>query len=386
MRVVVVGSGIAGPVLGMFLRRIGAEVVIGEAREAGGPDEGAFLGVAPNGMNVLAELEVAEAVEAIGVPCERFLFQNSRGEPIGTIERSEDAARFGARLQMVRRSRLHEVLTAEARARGVEIRFGRALVGVERRGDRVAARFADGSEAEGDCLVGCDGVRSTTRRLVLPDAPAPAFSGLVDFGGFARCPEAPLETGVNVMVFGRRAFFGAFRTPSGEVWWFHNGGERTPDVGVRDEAALRARILEQHRDDPAWIRELVDATPTLLGPWPLHDILTMPRWHAGRVCLAGDACHATTPSAGQGASMAMEDAWVLARCLRDAPAPEVAFAAFERARRARVEEVVAFSRRTGNTKAVNGRVREWLRDRMLPFFLKLGAGAQDRVYAHRLEW
>uniref|UniRef100_UPI000A7EF768 FAD-dependent oxidoreductase n=1 Tax=Aeromonas sp. EERV15 TaxID=1833892 RepID=UPI000A7EF768 len=65
-RAILIGGGIAGPVLGMFLRRIGVEVTIFEAREAPAEHEGAFLGLAPNGMNVLADLGVAEAVRARG--------------------------------------------------------------------------------------------------------------------------------------------------------------------------------------------------------------------------------------------------------------------------------------------------------------------------------
>ena len=386
-RVIVVGCGIAGPVLGMFLRRLGMEVVICEGRAREALDEGAFLGVAPNGMNVLAELGVAAEVEQASVPCQGFSFHNARGRLIGSIDRRADAARFGARLHMVRRGHLHRVLTDAAIRRGVTVHFGRPLVDLDR-GDpsQVTARFAGGEVETGDMLVGCDGIGSRTRKLTLPDAPAPAYSGLLDFAGFARCPQAPLEVGINVMVFGRRAFFGAFKTPAGEVWWFHNAGQRAPQAGADTPALLRARMLELHRHDPSWIREVVQSTPALLGPYPLHDILTMPRWHDGRVCLIGDASHATTPSAGQGASMAMEDAMVLARCLRDRCDPPQAFAAFQDARQARVEAIVRQSRRNGSGKAVSGPVAEWFRDRLLPVFLRLGARAQERVYAHRISW
>jgi 2-polyprenyl-6-methoxyphenol hydroxylase-like FAD-dependent oxidoreductase len=386
-RVVIVGCGIAGPVLGMFLRRVGIEVVICEARPRATLDEGAFLGLAPNGMNVLTELGVHEAVEAIGIPCHGFEFQNARGERIAGIDRSDDRAQFGAELRMVRRAELHQVLVAAALARGVEVSFGRKLVGLDQ-GDpaNVVARFADGGEERGDALIGCDGIRSMTRQLALPESPAPKYTGLVDFGGYASSAPASLETGMNVMVFGRRAFFGAFKAPSGEVWWFHNSGEKTPADLVREPSALRARILALHQDDPAWIREVVEATPTVLGPYALHDILSMPRWHVGRVCLVGDAAHAMTPSAGQGASMALEDAMVVAQCLRDVDDPGRAFAAFERARRARVEKTVAQSRRNGSGKAISGPVREWFRDRMLPFFLRLGAKQQASQYAHRIDW
>ena len=85
-RVVIVGCGIAGPALGIFLRRIGLEVVICERRPSEAVDEGLFLGVAPNGMNVLAELDLHRAVEAVSVPCRGFEFQNGRGQVIGTID------------------------------------------------------------------------------------------------------------------------------------------------------------------------------------------------------------------------------------------------------------------------------------------------------------
>ena len=105
------------------------------------------------------------------------------------------------------------------------------------------------------------------------------------------------------------------------MWWFHNCGEKRPEAALRDPSAMRAHILELHRDDPAWIRDLIAATPAVVGPFALNDILSMPRWHADRVCLIGDAAHATTPSAGQGASLALEDAMVLAQCLRDIDDP-----------------------------------------------------------------
>lgn len=288
---------------------------------------------------------------------------------------------------MVRRSDLHRVLTDAARAHGVEVQCGRTLVDINRSDpSSVVARFADGGCERGDLMIACDGIRSTVRRLALPDSPAPAYSGLLDFGGIVDGVKVPLPPGINVMVFGRRAFFGGFKTPTGQVWWFQNSGEKRPEAALRESTALRAHLLELHQDDPSWIRALIESTETMLGPFPLNDVLSMPRWHSGRICLIGDAAHATTPSAGQGASLALEDAMVLAQCIRDIDDPVRAFTAFERARRNRVEEIVKQSRRMGNTKAVSGPVAEWVRDRVLPFFLRLGARAQERHYAYRLNW
>lgn len=386
-RAVIIGCGIAGPTLGIFLKRLGIDVVICERRPSEALDEGLFLGVAPNGMNVLAELDLKRAVEAVSIPCRGFEFQNARGQVIGVIDREDDEARFGARLQMIRRGDLHHVLTDAARAAGVEVHFGRALTGIDRTDpSTITARFADGNSERGDILIGCDGIQSATRRLALPDAPEPEYTGLLDFGGITSGSDVDLPVGVNVMVFGRRAFFGAFKTPDGRVWWFQNCGEKRPEAALRDASALRSHVLALHRDDPRWIGEVIESTEQIIGPFPLNDILFMPRWHDGRVCLVGDAAHATTPSAGQGASLALEDAMVLAQCVRDADAPERAFAAFERARRSRVQAIVKQSRRTGNTKAVSSPVAEWIRDRLLPLFLRLGATAQEHQYAYRVDW
>jgi FAD-dependent urate hydroxylase len=376
MKAVIVGGGVAGPVLAMWLHELGYEVVVAEARASIALGEGAFLGVAPNGMNVLAALSIADAVLARGHACSAFTFANAAGKQLGTIDRSADREAFAWPLTMIRRADLQALLAEHAARRGIPLLFGHKLVAVEQ-GSAVTARFASGAQLEGDLLIGCDGLRSTTRALCLPDAPAPSFSGLLDLGGFARVDGLPFPRGVNHMVFGRRAFFGAFTTPGGETWWFHNG---PPGAG-----APRERVLELHRDDPDWIRRVVEATPELLGPWPIHELERVPAWSRGRVALLGDAAHAMSPSAGQGASLAMEDAMVLAQCLRDAPDLRLAFATFERLRRRRVEPIFREAQRQSRRKAP-GPVAAWFRDRLLPVFLRSGGAAQTKSYSFRVDW
>jgi 2-polyprenyl-6-methoxyphenol hydroxylase-like FAD-dependent oxidoreductase len=97
--------------------------------------------------------------------------------------------------------------------------------------------------------------------------------------------------------------------------------------------------------------------------------------------IIGDAAHATAPSSGQGASMAIEDAVVLSRCLRDLPDTRQAFAAYERLRRARVERIVAHGARTSNSKAA-GPVARRLRDLMMPLILKRVARGESLAWMH----
>jgi 2-polyprenyl-6-methoxyphenol hydroxylase-like FAD-dependent oxidoreductase len=258
------------------------------------------------------------------------------------------------------------------------VEFGRALVEIDRSGAAtVVVRFANGAHEQGDVLIACDGIRSMARQPALPDAPEPAYSGLLDFGGIADCA-VPIPTGVNVMVFGRRAFFGAFKTPTGQTWWFHNSGRKRPDAALRAPDVLRAHVLELHRNDPAWMRKVVESTERLPGPFPLNDILSMPRWYDGGA--------RGNPGRGPGS----------VPCPRRCNGPgtvhprhrraRAGVRDVERARRQRVEAFVKQSRRNGAGKAVSNPFGEWVRDRVLPFFLRLGTKAQERQYAYRVDW
>ena len=81
-----------------------------------------------------------------------------------------------------------------------------------------------------------------------------------------------------------------------------------------------------------------------------YDLGRVPVWHRDRMLVIGDAAHAPAPSSGQGASMAMEDGVALAAAFRDAPSIEAGFAAFEAARRERVERIVADGARSSSSK------------------------------------
>lgn len=123
--------------------------------------------------------------------------------------------------------------------------------------------------------------------------------------------------------------------------------------------------------------------------WPTHDLPSVPTWHRGRMVIVGDAAHATSPSSGQGASMALEDAVVLAKALRDGPDVPGAFAAYEQQRRARVERVVAHGKRTGDHKAPGplGRVVRDLFIRVaLPLQSRLAPRSLAWLYDHRIDW
>ena len=389
-KALIIGSGVAGPAVALFLKRAGFHAEVYEARSAAERDAGFFLNLAPNGMNILKTLGLDRLLEQRGIPASGFAFYNRKGTPIGMLDHRLDRERYGVQSLVVKRAELHAVLRGAARQHAIPVFFDKKFSRLEGLEQGVVAHFEDGTRAQGDLLICCDGIYSRTRRLLFPDSPSPSYLGTVNCSGFARLPELGGLSGPQVMTFGKRAFFGHIVRPSGEVYWFSNvPWSKEPDRDERSahaDDAWKARLLELHADDPDPIARIIHATPAgEIGRWPLRDLSALPVWHKGLVCMVGDAAHATSPSAGQGASMALEDAAVLGKCLRDVPETETAFATFQRLRQARVEGVIRQSRGNG-VRSVPRPVTSWARDLALPLLLKLGTRAASRTYAYEVAW
>lgn len=384
----VIGGGIAGPVTAMALQRIGVEATVCEAYDSTADGVGAALTIAPNGLNALRVLDADEAVRAVGIPTPRIVLQSGTGKVLGEVN---DPPGLPTSLT-VSRADLYRALHEEATGRAVRVEHGRRLVSAEETGDGVTAHFADGSTARADILIGADGIRSTVRSLVDPDAPEPRYGGLLNFGGWTANPGLAAPGGAWHMVFGRRAFFGYLVQDDGRVMWFSNLPSRDPVTRAQMQATpprewLR-RLRETYADDDTPATRILErvSEDELLIVGPVEDLPTVPRWHRGRIVLVGDAAHATSPSSGQGASLAVESAVELARCLRDLPVAE-AFDAYESLRRARVERVIANAARTNSNKAA-GPVARVLRDLLLPVVIKhmLKPEKQAWLYAHQIDW
>ncbi len=390
-RALVVGGGVAGPVAAMALQKAGIEAVVHEAYPAPAGDVGAWLGLQTNGIDALRAIDADHVVRDAGHPTPLIRFRSTTGKSLGTmVTDSPDGDVPGGR--SLRRSDLYRVLHEEALRRGVEIRYGSRLVDVAPDGPGAVATFADGSTETADLVVGADGVRSRVRALLDPRNPAPRYVPVLNVAGYADHVPPGLPVGELTMVFGRLGFFGYLATPTGQTWWFANPPQPTePDpaeVAATTDGAWRARLRGLYGVDDSPAVDLVDATPPGLRGWLTYDLPTVPTWHDERMVLVGDAAHATSPAAGQGTSLAVEDAVVLARCLRDLPVPR-AFAVYEGLRRARVERVVADAYRTSRSKSPNG-VGRAVRDVVMPLVMKRYAARGDDPQAwvrrHRIDW
>jgi FAD-dependent urate hydroxylase len=390
-KALIVGGGVAGPVAAMALQRAGMDSVVYEAYAGGADDAGAFLTFASNGLDALRAIDAHHLLRAEGFPTPRMEIQSGTGKHLGNVPNGGTLP-DGTVSQTLKRADLYRALRDEALRRGARVEYGKRLVdaGITPDGG-VAARFEDGTEAEGDLLIGADGIHSRTRRIIDPSAPGARYIPVLNIGGYASGVCVDAEPGTFRMVFGKRAFFGYAVHPSGEIWWFANP-PRLDEPTNGELAAIsteqwREMLIDLFAEDDTPAVDIIRATPGELSGWATCDLPSVPTWHRGSMILIGDAAHATAPSSGQGASMAIEDGVVLARCLRDLPDVPGAFAAYERLRRGRVERIVAHGARTSNSKAA-GPVARVLRDLMIPFLLKRVANGGSLAWMHdyRIDW
>ena len=390
-KALIVGGGVAGPVAAMALQRAGIDSVVYEAYTGGADDAGAFLTFASNGLDALRAIDAHNLVVDKGFPTPRMEIQSGTGKHLGVVPNGGMLS-DGTVSQTLRRADLYRTLRDEALRRGARVEYGKRLVdaGITPDGG-VVARFEDGSEDEGDLLIGADGIHSRTRRIIDPAAPGARYIPVLNIGGYASDVRVPADPGTFRMIFGKRAFFGYAVHPSGEVWWFANP-PRSDEPSKTELAAIsteqwRKMLTDLFTGDDTPAVEIVSATPGELSGWATYDLPSVPTWRRGPMIIIGDAAHATAPSSGQGASMAIEDAIVLARCLRDLPDTRGAFAAYERLRRRRVERIVAHGARTSNSKAA-GPVGRVLRDLMMPAILKRVANGGSLAWMHdyHIDW
>src|SRR5690349_16226570 len=217
----VAGGGIAGTVAALALQRAGWAPRVFEARSPDAGELGAFLTVAVNGLSALRALDLdPSVVTAAGFPTPQLTMLNGSGRHLAVLPLG-GPAEDGTTTTTIKRADLYAALRSAATERGIPIEYGKALRGFTEGPAGVRVTFADGSGAEGELLVGADGIRSRTRELLDPDGPAPQYLGLLNAGGFTDGPVAAAAgqaPGMVHMAFGKRAFFGWTTAPDGSVW------------------------------------------------------------------------------------------------------------------------------------------------------------------------
>ncbi len=386
----IIGGGIAGTVTAMALHKAGIDAVVHEAYPENAMDTGAFLVVAANGLEALRTIDAHRPVLDQSFAAGHVDFISDTGKRLGRKPMS-GSQNGGIGSRTIRRATLVRALREEAVRRGVRIEYGKRLLAAHTSPDgTVVGSFADGGRAVADVLIGADGIHSLIRRTIDAASPRPRYTGQQTVCGYARdVPVAP-DPDTYTMIFGKQAFFGCTTAPDGEIWWFTNAP--APELSPAELAAVtpaqwRERLTGLFAEDRTAAAGIIGATGEDIIATGAYDLVSTPTWSSDGMVIVGDAAHACAPNAAQGASLAIEDGVVLARCLRDLRRPRAAFAAYEGLRRERVEKVARSSAGMARRTAP-GPVKRALRDATLPRRLDRAGQAPDTDWltGYRIDW
>ncbi len=342
--VLVIGGGIAGTATALALHKAGFDVTVHEAHPDSAEDIGAFLTLASNGMRALAQVDASSVAAATGFPLRSMRVLDDAGAEL-TQSPLGEAGDPLLQYRCLRRGELNAALQEEATRRGIPLRHGARLVSVQEGSNGVTARFADGSIATADLLIGADGLNSTVRRSVAPAA-QPCYAGQRVFYGYTTSAPRAEETDRITMVRGSAAAFGYAVSPDGQTYWFARvAGEplAADEIARGTPCQWRGLLIPLLRKDATAAADIVAATTGRIMVTNATEMPLGTPWHSGRTLLIGDAAHAASPATGQGASMALEDAVILAKSLRDAPDTATALSVYEALRRPRVEHNITVS-------------------------------------------
>lgn len=361
MHVIIVGGGIAGLSCALSLHQIGIACRVYEAVPALQP-LGYGINLQPNAVRELFALGLGERLAQAGILTQELAFYNKHGQLIWTEPRGRAAGYRWPQIS-ISRARLHQVLLAAIRERlGAEaVAMGHRLTRLDQRGERVVAHFADPSgraigEAEGDLLIGADGIHSAVRRHFYPGEKA-VYDGYLHYRGMV--VTEPYLTGASMVVVGHRhqraIVYPIMRHPGGRVlvnWLAYTKmPPGSPPLEAWDTAADKQACVEPYRGwSFPWldVHGLFAATAAdVVLQWPNVDRDPIPRWSFGRVTLIGDAAHPMQPVGAQAGSQAIVDGRVLAAALWAVRDPIEALVRYQQERIAAMNDMIIRNRNLG---------------------------------------
>ncbi len=346
--VLIAGAGLGGLAAAVAMLRSGIDVDLYEQAPSLG-EVGAGVQISSNGTAVLFALGLEEAVRHHGVLIsDKEIRLWNTGQTWSLFKRDGLPAggRFTYPMFMLHRRDLHAMLVdAVRKLKPDAVHLAHKVTHFEQQGSQVHLHFEGRPSAQGDVLVGADGLHSRVREQLFGKARA-EFTGQVVWRGLVPMDMLPEDQrrliGTNWV--GPQAHVTCYPLQRGEMFNFVGQVDRT-DWQV-ESWVTEGTTEECLADFPGWhedVHRMIRCAPKLFK-WALFLRDTLPQWSVGRVTLLGDSCHAMLPYLGQGANMALEDGLVLARCIAQWPGdPELALQRYMAVRIDRTRRIVEAS-------------------------------------------
>lgn len=356
----IIGAGIGGLTTAIALKQKGFKVRIFEQAPTI-KEVGAGIILPSNAFQVYKSLGLSASIMQQGFKIKSMNITNGFLKPLSKINLSYFEQKYSANNIAIHRAALQQILLQQLKPS--ELFLNHALQEINSHEQGCSLTFKQGHAIESDILIGADGIQSVVRQFLFPEsrirkANQLCWRGVVDF----QLP-AIYDAELNE-VWGTKHRFGFVPISSKKVYWYAL-------MDLDNATDVQTESLAKHFSS---YHELV---PTIISKTPtssihvsrISDLKPMSSWHKGRICLLGDAAHATTPNMGQGACQAIEDAYVLANCLEKYPCT-VALEKYETLRLSKANGVIKNSWNIGQIAHLKNPIFRFLRNQTVRFMPK----------------
>ncbi|CAN5327126.1 FAD-dependent monooxygenase [soil metagenome] len=349
----IIGGGIAGLTTAIALQNIGINAYVFEAAPEFKP-LGAGLVLAANAMRAYHHLGIFDELVSVGNQIKQATIYDQEGKIINRI--NTDNLKNELANLAIHRAELHKVLLSKLK--NEYIINGKRSIDYTTNDYRYRVVFEDGFTLDTKYLIVAEGVHSSIREKLLPKAEV-RYSGYTCWRGTADNTTLKIEE--TTETWGTKGRFGMVPLGNNKIYWYATKNADPNDQKMKSFGPNE--LLENFKGYHQPIERVIQSTPLSQIIWnDIIDLKPIKNYAFGNLVLIGDAAHATTPNMGQGACQAIEDAVILANCLKKNSIVKEAFSDFQKRRLKRTHEIVNQSWRLGKIAQLENPLASSLRN------------------------